>query len=175
MFNVSITAIDALGAGGSRSYQFIVNGAGITLGPSTLPDATVNQPYLVNLTASGGVAPYVFTKPFATLWVAGLQVASDGTISGTPSATAPALLDFNIIVTDANGSTGTKEFFMNLRYGVLSLSPSTVSSAIVGSAYTASFYGFRRNPALHLLSLPKHALAGGTYAFERRGFVRNTG
>ncbi|HTM14238.1 MAG TPA: putative Ig domain-containing protein [Bryobacteraceae bacterium] len=161
MFNISITAIDALGAAGSRSYQFIVSGAAITLGPSTLPDAMVGQPYLVHLTATGGVAPYVFTKPVANLWVTGLQVASDGTISGTPITDAPALLDFNIVVTDANGSTGAREFFVNLRYGVLSLSPTALSSATVGTAYTATFSAFGGTPPYVFSVYPGTPLAEG--------------
>ena len=140
MFNFSITATDSAGAGGSRSYQFVVNGPTITLGPNSLPDATVDQPYLAHLTASGGVAPYAFAMQGLNIWVIGLQVASDGTISGTPTtATAPALLDFHIVATDANGSTGTQEYTINLRYGSLTVSPTTVPSATVGAAYSVTF------------------------------------
>ena len=160
MFNISITAIDANVAAGSRSYQFIVNGPAITLGPSTLPDAMVGQPYLVHLTASGGVAPYVFTKPSATAWVAGLQMASDGTISGTPVNDGPALLDFNIIVTDANGSTGTREFYINLRYGVLSLSPTALPSATVGTTYSATITASGGTPPYVFSVYPGTPLAG---------------
>src|SRR6185437_14382055 len=52
--NISITAHDSAGAAGSRTYQLLINGAPITLGPSSLPDAIVNQPYSAQLTASGG-------------------------------------------------------------------------------------------------------------------------
>ena len=161
MFNISITAIDALGSAGSRSYQLIISGAAITLGPSSLPDAMVGQPYLVHLTASGGVAPYIFTKPSAILWVAGLQVASDGTISGTPVDIAPALLDFNIVVTDANGSTATREFFINMRYGVLSLSPTVLPSATVGAAYDATITASGGTPPYVFSVYPGTPLAGG--------------
>ncbi len=161
MFNINITAIDALGAAGSRSYQFIINGATITLGPSTLPDAMANQPYLLHLTASGGVAPYVFTMQVANAWVNGLQLASDGTISGTPIADAPGLLDFNVIVTDANGSTGTRECYINLRYGVLSLSPTGLPHATVGSAYTATITASGGTPPYVFSLYPSTPLAGG--------------
>ena len=161
MFNISITAIDAVGAAGSRSYQFIVNGPTITLGPSTLPDAIVGQPYLIHLTATGGVAPYVFTMPFATRWNGNLHLASDGTISGTPVDGGPALLDFNIIVTDANGTTGTREFFMNLRYGVLSLSPDGTPSATVGTAYAATITASGGTPPYVFSVYPGTPLAAG--------------
>jgi hypothetical protein len=173
MFNVGVTAVDALGAGGSRSYQFIVNGATITLGPSILPDAMVGQPYLVHLTASGGVAPYVFTMPFATKWNGTLQLASDGTISGTPVDNAPALLDFNIVVTDANGSTGTREFYINLRYGVLSLSPTALPSATVGTAYTATITASGGTPPYVFSVYPGTPLAGGL-ALSTAGVLSGT-
>lgn len=159
-----------------------MNGSTITLGPSSLPDATVDQPYSAQLTASGGVAPYVFAMPFATAWVAGLQIASNGTISGTPSATAPALLDFNVVVTDTNGSTGTREYFMNLRYGVLSLSPTSLSSATVGTAYTVTFsasggtppYVFSDYPSTPLpsgLTLSTDGVLSGTPPYAAQSFI----
>lgn len=136
--NISVTAHDSVGAAGSRTYQLVINGAPITLGPYSLPDAFVNQPYSTQLTASGGTPPYTFSRPSANTWVAGLQVNSDGSISGTPTNTSAALLDFNVVATDANGSTGTREFQINLRSGTLSLTPTVLPSATAGSAYSTA-------------------------------------
>jgi len=136
--NISITAHDSAGAAGSRTYQLLINGAPITLGPSSLPDAIVNQPYSAQLTASGGTAPYTFTRPSANAWVPGLQVNADGSIAGTPTNAGAGLLDFTVVVTDVKGSSGTHEFYINLRTGTLSLAPTVLPSATAGSAYSVT-------------------------------------
>ena len=136
--NISITAHDSAGAAGSRTYQLLINGAAITLGPNSLPDAVLNQPYTAQLTASGGTPPYTFTRPSANAWVSGLQVNADGSITGTPTNAGAGLLDFTVVVTDVNGSSGTHEFYINLRTGTLSLAPTVLPSATAGSAYSVT-------------------------------------
>ena len=136
--NISITAHDSAGAAGSRTYQLLINGAPITLGPSALPDAILNQPYSAQLTASGGTPPYTFTRPSANAWVPGLQVNADGSITGTPNNAGAALLDFTVVVRDVNGSSGTHEFYINLRTGTLSVTPTVLPSATAGSAYSVT-------------------------------------
>ena len=136
--NISITAHDSAGAAGSRTYQLLIKGAPITLGPSALPDAILNQPYSAHLTASGGTPPYTFTSPSANAWVPGLQVNADGSISGTPTNAGAGLLDFTVVATDVNGSSGAHEFFINLRTGTLSLIPTVLPSATAGSAYSVT-------------------------------------
>ena len=136
--NISITAHDSIGAAGSRTYQLVINGAPISLGPNSLPDAIVNQPYSAHLTASGGTPPYTFTMPSSNAWATGMQLNPDGSISGSPTNTSAALLDFTVVATDSNGSTGTHEFQINLRTGTLTLAPTVLPSATAGSAYSAT-------------------------------------
>jgi uncharacterized protein (TIGR03437 family) len=139
-FSVSITATDSVGAAALRSYQLVIAGDPITLGPASLPDALGNQPYFAQLTASGGTAPYTFTMPSATNWAAGMVVNPDGTITGTPPAGTTALLSFTVQATDANGSTGVHIFQINLRSGQATLifTPTSLSSALVNTAYSVT-------------------------------------
>ena len=139
-FSVSITAADSVGAASSRSYQMVIAGDTITLGPASLPDALGNQPYFAQLTASGGTGPYTFTMPSATNWAAGMVVNPDGTITGTPPAGTTALLSFTAQATDANGSTGVHVFQINLRSGqvTLTFAPASLPSAVANTAYSAT-------------------------------------
>ena len=124
----------------TRSYQFVIAGDPITLGPASLPDALGNQPYSAQLTASGGTAPYTFTMPSATNWAAGMVVNPDGTITGTPPAGTTGLLSFTVQATDANGSTSVRVFQINLRPGqvTLTFAPASLPPAVVNTAYSAT-------------------------------------
>ena len=139
-FSVTITATDTVGAMVSRSYQLVIAGDSITLGPALLPDAFGTQHYFAQLTASGGTAPYTFTMPSATMWAAGMVVNPDGTITGTPPAGTNALLSFTVQATDANGSTGSRVFQINLRSGAVTLTfaPASLPSAVVAAVYSVA-------------------------------------
>ncbi|MEP6960706.1 MAG: putative Ig domain-containing protein [Acidobacteriota bacterium] len=108
-----VTVRDSLGASGYIRPQFIVDGAAITLGPATLPDATGGVPYAAQITASGGVPPYTFAK-IGGLWPAGMNFNSNGSFSGTPDE-GNVMLSAVVVATDAIGSTGTRTFQFRLR------------------------------------------------------------
>ncbi|NEL81423.1 MAG: hypothetical protein G3W61_34740, partial [Xanthomonas perforans] len=59
------------------------------------------------LTASGGVAPYRYSIASGTL-PAGLTLASDGTLSGTP--TTQGTSSFTIAVADAGNASATQAY-----------------------------------------------------------------
>lgn len=72
---------------------------GVVMSPLPLAPAKVGVAYSDQLTASGGTAPYSFSHVNGIL-PAGLALAADGTISGTP--TGPhGLYRFRVRVTDA--------------------------------------------------------------------------
>lgn len=79
----------------------------ITLSPVTLPSATSGTAYSQTLTATGGSGSYQFTTGDAL--PAGLTLALNGEISGTPTATG----SFNITVVahdTANAATGNQSY-----------------------------------------------------------------
>jgi hypothetical protein len=53
---------------------------------TTLPDATEGKSYSQTLMATGGVTPYTWSVLSGSL-PAGITLASDGVLSGTPSVT----------------------------------------------------------------------------------------
>jgi hypothetical protein len=80
---------------------------------SPLPEGTRSSAYTTTLTASGGTPAYSFalagdSGPLP----AGLTLASDGTLSGTPTGTGTRHI--KVQVTDAIPSTATKEFDLTI-------------------------------------------------------------
>jgi hypothetical protein len=118
-FLVALRVVDANGCFGKRNVTLTICPVIVIL-PTTLPGGTVGIHYgPVSLTASGGDAPYTFSVSAGSL-PAGLSLASDGTISGTPAN--PTNATFSVQATDENGCTGTRSFSL-----VIVLPPSITS------------------------------------------------
>ncbi|HET6793589.1 MAG TPA: putative Ig domain-containing protein, partial [Acidimicrobiales bacterium] len=71
----------------------------VTVGPATLPTATVGGKVDSQLTASGGTAPYGFAATGLPAW---LSLSPDGRVTGTP--TAAGAFAFAVTATDHLGS-----------------------------------------------------------------------
>jgi len=105
----------------------------ITLSPTTLAASTAGTSYSQAITASGGVAPYVYTVSSGTL-PAGLTLSSAGALAGTPTSTAPTT--FTLTATDANGCTGTRNYSLTPACPTITVSPATLPNGMVNSAYS---------------------------------------
>ena len=79
----------------------------LTINPATLPNATGGTPYSQLITAGGGTAPYSFALTAGSL-PAGLTLAPNGTLAGTP--TTLGSFTFTVRATDANGDFGTRQY-----------------------------------------------------------------
>ena len=75
----------------------------ISISPTSLPNATVGQPYGASLTAAGATPPYSFTETGAL--PAGVVLAARGSFSGTP--TQSGSFPITVTATDAEGCQGT--------------------------------------------------------------------
>lgn len=135
-FLIQIGARDSAGASGSANYQIQINGDTITVTPSTLPDAYPGQTYFVQLTASGGKAPYLFEIAGGTLW-ASLQLTSDGRIIGTPATGSYGTDPFTLSVTDTNGSMAVVALQIVVE-STLSLPAQNLPKGQVGAVYAAA-------------------------------------
>jgi uncharacterized repeat protein (TIGR03803 family) len=101
----------------------------ITLSPllvttTTLPNGTNGVAYGQTLTATGGQPPYNWTNISGTL-PPGLNLATNGVISGTP--TASGTNTFTVTVTDALSETATQSLTLNV---IAPLQVTTVSLPI---------------------------------------------
>jgi hypothetical protein len=108
----------------------------ITLSPATLPDGTVGTAYAGGpVTASGGTGPYTFAVTLGT-FPTGLNLAADGTITGTP--TAAGTFSFTVTATDTVFCTGSLAYQIIVNpflCPTITVDPPTLPSGTIGTAY----------------------------------------
>ncbi len=110
--------------------------ATLALGATTLPLATVGQPYSATLTASGGEPSYTWSLTAGAL-PAGLSLdPSTGVVSGTPASAGRA--DFTVGVTDSIGSTATA----TLHIVTVATGSQQITAPVVGMASTPDGGGY---------------------------------
>ncbi len=140
-FNFTIGATDTNSCSTARAYAItVVAACGVlTVGPSTLPNATAGTAYDQMLTATGGTAPYAFTVS-AGLLPDGLELAASGELTGT--ATAAGSSGFSVTVTDADGCTGNGTYSFTVASpgcDNISISPLALLDGVIGSSYSQTF------------------------------------
>ena len=107
----------------------------ISVGPQLLPRAEQGQPYSANVTASGGGGPYFYRLVLGPM-PPGLTFASNGTISGTPTASGGFLLQ--VEASDMSGCRGFAFIILVVRCSgvTIQVSPPQLPAAIVGTPYS---------------------------------------
>ncbi|MCA9758116.1 MAG: putative Ig domain-containing protein [Candidatus Eisenbacteria bacterium] len=83
----------------------------ITVSPTTVPTATLNEAYSQTFTASGGSSPYVYEVSAGSL-PAGLSLATNGSLTGTPTSSGDHT--FTVQATDDNDFTGNREYTLTV-------------------------------------------------------------
>lgn len=140
--NIAITVRDSAGASASKTYSIVIgggssSGGGTTLAVATtsLPAAAVGQPYSQTLSATGGTPPYIWSGAQA-LNAEGLTLGSNGTISGTP--TASGSFPFTVQVNDSNRGSASANLTLTVTGSTLQITGPVGSlfNGTVGVAYT---------------------------------------
>ena len=141
-FPISIKVTDSTTGTGSpfsvtNAYTLNVTAPTITLSPATLTAATDGTAYTATLTATGGVGPYTFTVTTGAL-PAGLTLATNGGLSGTP--TAAGTFTFTVTGKDADNFTGAKAYTLTVNGPTITLLPPAGTLTAPGEvAYTQTF------------------------------------
>jgi hypothetical protein len=110
-FSIVVTVTDSNGLTATATYPVTV-AAKLVVSAATISTAVLDAPLTaVKLSATGGTAPYQWQ---AANLPPGLSLASDGTISGTP--TAQGTFSFTAFVVDSSGSlsSGTVQVTVGL-------------------------------------------------------------
>jgi hypothetical protein len=128
-----ITSVDKYGNMGTYPFTMNIAQPTIAMVPDDLFAATSGLFYSVTMTASGGIGTYTYTLASGTL-PSGLTLASNGTISGIPSA-SPALFTFTVKATDTYGAVGTKLMTLKLATPTLLVTSYALPTATIGVTY----------------------------------------
>jgi hypothetical protein len=139
-YTFTVRSTDSIGYTGSATFSLTVTAQVITPPTITLsasfPAGTVSSPYNTSntVTASGGTAPYTYTLIGSGTLPLGLSLSSAGVISGTP--TTAGNWSFTIQAADASTYTGTQSYSINIGTATIGITPTTLSTASVGVAYS---------------------------------------
>ncbi|WP_199229142.1 putative Ig domain-containing protein [Caulobacter endophyticus] len=143
-FNVTISATDSTAGGsflGSAAFTITIAAPSLSVTTTSLPPMTAGAPYTATLAASGGTAPYQYELTTAPASLpAGLTLAANGQISGTP--TASGTFNFSIRAQDSTTGTGApffspaQPFSVTVAGPVLVVSPSALPAATQQAAYS---------------------------------------
>ncbi|HWX65383.1 MAG TPA: putative Ig domain-containing protein [Rhodanobacter sp.] len=136
-FNFTVGVHDAGAGTGSSAYSVTVQPPTVVVTPASLAAATQNTAYSASISASGGTAPYTYAKTSGAL-PAGLTLASNGTISGTPTATGS--FTFTVTATDSSTGagpyTGSRSYTLVVNPAVPVISPTSLPAPVIGTAYS---------------------------------------
>ena len=137
-FNFTVTARMSNLCSGSKNYTLTIthNCPTLSINPSPIPAAIVNQPYSQQLAVPGSNPPNVF-KLFGNLPNGLTLNALTGLISGTPTVTG--LFQFQVGVVDFNGCEGLRAFILNVNCPAITVNPATLTDATVNVFYTQTF------------------------------------
>jgi subtilisin family serine protease len=130
-YALTVQATDANGETASRVLSLGAYELPVITTPS-LPYGIVGTPYSYILSASGGLAPYLWG--YVGGWPNGLiMYSSSGELSGTP--TEAGAYNFTVQVTDANSKTDSKSLSISV-YEPLVLTASSLPDGYTGTAYS---------------------------------------
>lgn len=101
----------------------------LTVEPSVIAPAVAGVGYSQGLSARGASGPYTFALASGTL-PAGLVLAANGAISGTPAQAG--MFAFTVRAVGASGATGSREYVLRVD---LALAPPTLPDGVTGIAY----------------------------------------
>jgi hypothetical protein len=174
---------------GTQAYSLTVATPTVTISPKSISAAQVGVLYNQTFTASGANAPYRFT---VTGLPAGLQLSSDGTLSGTPTASGTFHLTLKATDASLTPFAATATYTLNVAAPTLVMTSTPLPQAQVAATYrqqltvtggTAPYRNFMivspGLPAgLTLLStglITGTPTAGGTFTFTVRATDSTTG
>jgi hypothetical protein len=101
---------------------------------NSLPSGSINQPYALALSPTGGTTPYTWDlKPGTQPLPSGLTLSNNGVISGTPTVTSNATHTFRL--TDDTPQTVEKALQLSIRAIPLSITTTSLPQGTANQSY----------------------------------------
>jgi hypothetical protein len=159
-YAISVTVTDAGGA----FAQKVTKSLSITIGDAlplvittvSLPDATINAAYSLQLEAAGGLTPYSWSVAGGAL-PAGLSLSNDGVLAGTPTVTGAFSVTVQVMDAEATPLAATKSFTLNVGY------PHGPHDSALNGHYAFLFSGYEDGAGA--------VAAGGSFAADGNGNI----
>ncbi len=130
----AVKATDTYGdSGTSGSLSITVGYPSLAITTSSLPAATYKVAYSATLTASGGSGTGFTWSLVSGAFPTGVSLSA-GVISGTPTTTGS--FSVKVQVTDSASNTATATLSLIVSYPALSITSTSLSAGIVGTAYS---------------------------------------
>jgi hypothetical protein len=135
-FPITVTVTDSNGCTGtSATYNLIINCQSVTVIHPANMSGTVGAAFSEQYTQSGGIGAVTFTT--SSTLPAGMTLAADGTLSGTP--TQSGSFSLTVTVTDSNGCTGSDTFTLTIGCQTITVTNPAVSIGTAGSPFSQTF------------------------------------
>jgi hypothetical protein len=115
-----------------------INPAPLVINTTSVANGTVAVAYGgATLSVSGGIAPYSWTVVAGSL-PTGLTLASNGTLSGTPTAAGSTSVTIQASDAQSPAATATRSFSLTINPAILQVSTASLPSGQIGSSYSAA-------------------------------------
>jgi large repetitive protein len=133
--SITVLVTDAGGNKATKVLSIVVTAPALAISTVSLPNGNVAALYSQTFTATGGKAPYTWSRSAGTLPL-GLTLSTTGVLSGTPTTAAAST--FTIKVTDSAAASVTKSFTVTIAAAVkaVAVSTATLAGGTVGAAYS---------------------------------------
>ena len=159
-FGVSVRVSESGGTSDGTVFSITVGGPPLSIVTPMLGNGTVGTAYAGSVQASGGLPPYAFSAASGSL-PAGLSLAADGTISGTP--TTPGSGAFTVQVSDAAlnpQGIATKSFSITVLGNPPVITTISLSNGVLSAPYSGSVAATGGLPP-YAFSVASGSLPGG--------------
>ncbi len=164
-----------------KSYSVDIAAPVFNVTPATVPDGNVGAAYSVQFNASGGTAPYTFTRDSGNALPSGLTLSPGGLLSGTPTAAGSAtfVLKVQDSTTIATGGSHSKTQSVTITINnfppvtFVPPSGSTLAAGTVGSPYSQTVSASGGSGAISY-SVPPGALPVGLSLNTTTGAITGT-
>jgi len=137
-FPITVKATDSNGCTGTGpAYTLTITCQTITVTNPAVNSGVAGAPFSQTFTQSGGIGATTFSLASGTL-PAGLTLAANGTLSGTPTQTGT--FPITVTATDSNGCTGTgPTYTLTIVCQTITVTNPAVNTGIVGSPFSETF------------------------------------